>query len=108
RYCKFWSIALISGQLAAEPCIAGPPRSYVKAAVRTYNYAAVPDHILHTAEHYAAEIFRRASIDVTWIDCPVSQKEVEKFPVCAQVMNDPRALTLKILPESMAVGYALP
>ncbi len=23
-------------------------------------------------------------------------------------MNDPRALTLKILPESMAVGYALP
>jgi hypothetical protein len=76
--------------------------------VRTYNYAAVPGHTLLDAEQHAAEIFRRAGIELAWVDCPVSREEIEKFPVCTQMTNDPRAVTLKILPESMAAGYALP
>ncbi len=84
------------------------PEAGLKLAVRTYNYAAVPGHILMTAEEHAEEIFRRAGIELAWVDCPVSRVELGKFPACTQLMNDPRALTLKILPESMAVGYALP
>ena len=84
------------------------PEPQLKLPVRTYNYAAVPGHILLNAEQHAAEIFRRADIDLAWIDCPVSRSEIEKFPVCTQLTGDPRALTLKILPESMAAGYALP
>jgi len=80
----------------------------LKLPVRTYNYADVPSHILLNAEQHAAEIFRRADIDLAWIDCPVSRSEIEKFPVCTQLTGDARALTLKILPESMAAGYALP
>jgi hypothetical protein len=76
--------------------------------VRTYNYAAVPGHILIAGEQRAGEIFRRAGIELAWVDCPVSREELEKFPVCTQLTNDPRALTLNILPESMAAGYALP
>src|SRR5436189_1786140 len=84
------------------------PSSEVKIRVRTYNYAAVPGGILSHAEQGAAGIFHRAGIELAWIDCPVSRGEIEKFPACTQMTNDPRALTLKILPESMAAGYALP
>src|SRR5437773_5411937 len=80
----------------------------LKLPVRTYNYADVPSHILLNAEQHAAEIFRRADIDLAWIDCPVSRSEIEKFPVCTRLTGDARALTLKILPESMAAGYSLP
>jgi len=80
----------------------------LKLAVRTYNYAAVPGHTLLNAEQHAAEIFHRAGIELAWVDCPVSRGEIEKFPDCTQMTNDLRALTFKILPESMAARYALP
>ena len=84
------------------------PEPQLKLAVRTYNYALVPGSILLAAEKHAAEIFRNAGIEVEWVDCPVSRGELARFPVCTQRTNDPRAVTLKILPESMAAGYALP
>lgn len=80
----------------------------LKVAVRTYNYAAVPGKTLADAEQHAEEIFRRPGIELAWIECPRSPREVEKFPACTQIANDPRALTLKILTEAMAAGYALP
>jgi len=79
-----------------------------KLAVRTYNYAAVSGHTLLHAEEHAMEIFGRAGIDLTWVDCPISPREVEKFPACTQMANDPQALTLKILPETMAARFGLP
>ena len=90
------------------PSWADIPEPQLKLAVRTYNYAAVSGHILLKAEQHAAEIFRRAGIELAWVDCPVSPREVEKFPVCTQMSYDPRAVPLKILPETMAARFGLP
>jgi len=57
---------------------ADTPEPKLKLAVRTYNYAAVPGHILITGEEHAAEIFRRAGIELAWVDCPVSRGEIEE------------------------------
>jgi len=59
------------------------------------------------AERHAAEIFQRAGIELTWIDCPVSRSEIEKFPACTRITGY-RAVTLKILPETMAARFGLP
>ena len=64
----WWGFALILGP-ALGWCGAGLPRARgseapLKAAVRTYNYAAVPGDILLEAEQRAAEIFRRAGIEL--------------------------------------------
>ena len=83
------------------------PEPQLKLGVRTYNYAAVRGDILLEAEQHAAEIFLRAGIDLTWIECPLSFSEVDKFPACAPGTGSP-AVTLKILPESMAAGFGLP
>ena len=83
------------------------PEPQLKLGVRTYNYAAVPGGILLEAEQHTAEIFRRAGIDLAWIECPLSPSEVDKFPACAPGAG-PLAVTLKILPESMAEGFGLP
>jgi len=71
----------------------------LKLAVRTYNYAALPGNTLLNAEQHAAEIFHRAGIALVWVDRPVSREEIEKFPVCTQMANDPRAVALYLLPS---------
>lgn len=83
------------------------PEPQLKLGVRTYNYAAVPGDILREGEQHAAEIFHRAGIDLAWIECPLAPSEVDKFPACAPGTGAP-AVTLKILPESMAAGFGLP
>jgi hypothetical protein len=103
--CFAFSFLLILGWLPLSLAEAPEPRW--KLAVRSYNYAAMPGHILTTAEQHAAEIFHRASIELTWIDCPVSPSEIEKFPACTQVTGS-RAVTVKFLPETMARRFGLP
>lgn len=83
------------------------PETPLKVTVRTYNYAQVPGDILLEAEQHAAEIFRRAGIDLAYAECPLSPGEVDKFPACTPSTGSPTA-TLKILPESMAEGFGLP
>jgi len=103
--CLTFSVLLALGWL--PPTWGGTPELHVKLGVRTYNYAAVPGDILLEAEQHAAEIFRRAGIDLAWIECPLSPSEVDKFPACAPGKGS-LAATLKILPESMAAGFGLP
>ncbi len=102
------SIVLVVGGLDIPQSCAETPEPKAKLTVRVYNYAQVPAGILAQAEQQTAGIFRLAGIKLAWVDCPVSREEIEKFPVCTQMRKDRQALTLKILPESMAAGYALP
>jgi hypothetical protein len=103
--CLAFSFLLTLGWL--PPSWAETLEPQLKLGVRTYNYAVVPGNILLEAEQHAAEIFHRAGIDLAWIECPLSPREVDKFPVCAPNPGS-LALTLKILPESMAAGFGLP
>ena len=103
--CLAFSFLLTLGWL--PPSWAETPEPQLKLGVRTYNYAAVSGDILLRAEQQSAEIFRRAGIELAWIQCPVSPGEVDKFPACAPNSGS-LVLTLKILPESMAAGFGLP
>jgi len=101
-----WNLLKLSGKtrILQVRRLSNHQRPQLPLAVRTYNYAFVPAEVLAGAEQLAAEIFRRAGIELAWIQCPRSPREVETFPACTQISNDPRAVTLKILSESMASG----
>jgi len=75
--------------------------------VLLYNYAEVQDRILVHAEQETARIFRRANVELSWVDCPVSDGQVEKLVACSQAMGSFTA-TLKLLTKSMAQGFRQP
>lgn len=97
------SYALLFGP-ALSWCGAGQSEANFKALVRTYDYAQTPGEIVVRGERMAAEIFRRAGIDLVWIDCPTSTNDLEKVAACAANTD----LTVKILPEAMASKFGLP
>jgi hypothetical protein len=66
-----------------------------------YNYAAISSEVLAQTEREAARIYKRGSIDIQWLDCPLSSKEASRFPAC-QVPVGPTTLVVRILSQSMA------
>ena len=72
-----------------------------RIAVLVYNYAGVSSEVLAQTEAEAARIHQRAGIGILWINCPLTPKESDQFPVC-QVPLGPTTLLLRILPQSAA------
>src|SRR6185503_11026539 len=85
----------------------GTPKEEIRLTVLLYNYAEVQDRILVHAEQETARIFRRANVELSWVDCPVSDGQVEKLVACSQAMSSFTA-TLKLLTKSMAQGFRQP
>ena len=79
-------------------------------AVGIYNYSEAPRATMAQAKEQASEILGRAGIKLRWVDCPVSspapKKDSENLRACQQVM-DFGGVTLRIIPERMAVGLQL-
>jgi hypothetical protein len=50
--------------------------------VRLHDYAHVPAPILHRAEGDVVEIFRPAGVDVTFVDCPLTEELESSYPSC--------------------------
>jgi hypothetical protein len=75
--------------------------------VRVYNYAEVPPTTLALTEQIAGEIFLRTGTELLWVDCPVSEQEIERMLGCRSVPAS-MALTPKIVPEWMAIGFHRP
>lgn len=84
---------------------AGKPNA--KLTLKVYNYAKVSGDTLVHGEDTAAWIFRRAGIELRWIDCPTSAEDVPKFPKCEQ-LADPLARTFKLFRRSMSEKFDLP
>ena len=84
----------------ANPHPNGDPPS-PKITVRVYDYAQVPKWVLTDAKKIAADIFREAGIETSWLDCPVSPASHPKNPVCLKPL-DPTVPVLRILSRSMA------
>jgi hypothetical protein len=73
-----------------------------KAAVRLYDYAAVPYQTLAQAEREASRIFREAGVDLLWMQCSPVENKAADLDACEHMGEFPR-FVVKILPETMAV-----
>jgi hypothetical protein len=75
--------------------------------VLVYNYADVSAADLATAEVWAAKSYRAAGIEVSWVQCAVSERDSQRFRECEQALDKPR-LFLSIISDRMAAGIARP
>src|SRR5260370_22611479 len=72
-----------------------------KVTVLLYDYAAVPKQRLAEAEHEASRIFRKAGVDLRWLECRSVQDNAADLDGCEQAGESMR-FVVKILPETMA------
>jgi hypothetical protein len=79
--------------VAAGGSIAATPPEAVVVTIRTYNYAALPGHVLAAARVTAAAIFKRAAISVEWIDCRVPQGDGAS---CTEPLRPGREFMLRL------------
>ena len=70
-------------------------------AVRLYDYARLPDHLLSGAEREARRILRKAGVATSWVRCPLPGQAASGDPECdtSLTLTD---FVLSILPREMA------
>jgi hypothetical protein len=80
--------------------------------VQVFNYAGAPASEVRQAKSEAGWIFRRAGIDITWVDCPPIVRERGADQVCKEPA-DPHLFVLAINPvcppeqHDNALGFAV-
>src|SRR6476660_3435490 len=57
-----------------------PSAPLAKLTLRVYNYARTDPASLTSAEKVADAILEKAGIEATWVNCPLSPKEVQAYP----------------------------
>ena len=72
--------------------------------VRVYNYAGVTSGTLLRAEEEGTRIFRKAGVEVAWLECGISPSPEGQVPPC-QTPSGAIAVNLRILPPSMAARF---
>jgi hypothetical protein len=97
---SFFIARLLGGLLFAWPALAGHSGTVAPLqhmSMRTLNYAAIPEAILAKAETAAADILRRAGVQITWLNCPASEWESEH--PCNQDMA-PTDFWMRVVPDN--------
>jgi len=74
-----------------------------KLVVRLYDYAQVPSRVLTRAEHETARVFQIAGIQLSWVECGLSEADKERFLDCEHA-TDPLRLFVNIIPQLVAPG----
>lgn len=73
-------------------------QSGLTITLRIYNYARVVPAELTEAENVAAVILRKARIEPAWIDCPLSEGELDAFPDCQRPLT-PSQFVLRLVTQ---------
>jgi hypothetical protein len=68
--------------------------------VRVHNYAHVDTELLLGAEAVATSILREAKVEASWVYCPLTQEEEERYPSCPADWGT-NAFVLNILTPEM-------
>jgi hypothetical protein len=95
---------LAAGWTAGRPLNAGTREDVPRFTVRLYNYAGVDSLQLRRGITAASRVFRRAGIQLVWVECSVTREDVRKDSACGQFDGTPWA-QLTILPEKMAQRF---
>jgi hypothetical protein len=61
-------------------------RANLKITLRMYNYG-VSRGLLARSEGEATAILNRAGLEVAWVDCPLTPREIENYPGCQEPMG---------------------
>jgi hypothetical protein len=80
-----------------------------KIYVLVYNYAPLPSQLLHRAEEQASQIFRRAGVEIIWVDQSSlrhrpGRYSLKDMDLILRILPQPRAT----LSSQTALGEALP
>ena len=75
--------------------------------IRMHDYAGVKGDTVERAEKETARIFRKAGIETSWVECPVTHAELAQYPACLQPADAPR-FDMNILPRFMATQLSQP
>ena len=75
--------------------------------IRMHDYAGVKGDTVERAEKETARIFRKAGIETSWVECPVTHAELAQYPTCQQPPDAPR-FDMNILPRFMATQLSQP
>ena len=88
-------ILILSIVTATSSGAVGAASEAAAVAVRTYNYAAVPDLELAAAKSEAENIFDKAGISLEWIDCRVPG--TNHGAACTEPVRTGRDLLLRLV-----------
>ena len=78
-----------------------PPQDWhPRIIVRVHNYAHVDNGLLFSAEAVATSILREAKVESSWVYCPLTQEEEERYPRCPADWGT-NAFVLNILTPEM-------
>jgi hypothetical protein len=84
------------------PLVHRPPQDWhPQIIVRVHNYARLDDGLLLGAEAMATRILKEAKVDATWVYCPLSKEEKDRYPMCPPNWGT-NAFVLNILTPEMA------
>ena len=101
------SLAILLTVAAASSAAKDAPREVetrFQITVRVYNYAGVASGTLLRAEEEGTRIFRKAGVEVVWLECSISPSPVGQASPC-QTPLGAITVNLKILPPSMAARF---
>jgi hypothetical protein len=84
-----------------QPLVKLPPQDWhPQIIVRVHNYAHVNTGLLLSAEAVATSILREAKVEASWVYCPLTQQEEERYPRCPADWGT-NAFVLNILTPEM-------
>jgi hypothetical protein len=101
------SLAILLTVAAASSAAKDAPgevETRFQIAVRVYNYAGVTGRTLLRAEEEGTRIFRKAGLEVVWLECSLSPSPEGQATPC-QTPLGAITVNLKILPPSMAARF---
>jgi hypothetical protein len=84
-----------------------PQDSHERIVVRVHNYAHIDAGTLLGAEAVATRIFSMAKIKTTWVYCPLSKEEEDRYLICPSNWGT-NAFVLNILTPEMAARIKTP
>ena len=101
RRCFAVGCLVAAGWTGSHPLNGKTLHDAPRLTVRLYNYAKVRRGTLAQATATASDVFRRAGIQLVWVDCPVTTEDIEKLRACDQFDGTPW-VPLNLLPQEMA------
>jgi hypothetical protein len=82
----------------------GEVETRFQITVRVYNYAGATSGTLLRGEEEGTRIFRKAGVEVVWLECSISPSPEGQAPPCQTPLGT-ITVNLRILPPSMAARF---
>ena len=83
--------------------------------VRIYKFVHIPPQQISAAEIAASKIFRKAGVELTWVDCPMTGEPIQLNPSCTNLetateihVNIVASFAKNARADKSTMGFAIP